>query len=138
MLSPLTSLRLFVWRRYSQDGALTGDQVRLEFHLLVLGRQQTVFSVASTVVLHKRQFCRSRRWLGVRVDKNLSNLKTPGGILEFALEQKRETHRLYGELLNDSGTEILRDVVTQLKDEELRHVHFIERKIADLNLGRLR
>ncbi|MBC8871709.1 MAG: hypothetical protein H8E44_19960 [Planctomycetes bacterium] len=72
------------------------------------------------------------------MDKRLSKLKTPGEILEFALEQEKEAYRLYGELLDDSKAEILRDLVAQLKDEELRHVHLIERKIADLNLGRLR
>lgn len=71
------------------------------------------------------------------MDKRLSKLKTPGEILEFALEQEKEACRLYGELLNDTKAEILRDLVAQLKDEELRHVHLIERKIADLNLGRL-
>ena len=71
------------------------------------------------------------------MDKRLSNLRTPGDILEFALEQEKEACRLYGELLDDSKAEILRDLITQLNNEELRHVHLIERKIADLNLGRL-
>ena len=57
--------------------------------------------------------------------------------MEFALEQEKEAYRFYGELLSDSKAEILRDLVAQLKDEELRHVRLIERKIADLNSGRL-
>lgn len=71
------------------------------------------------------------------MDKKLSNLRTPGEILEFALEQEKEACRFYGELLGESKAEILGDLVAQLKDEELRHVHLIERKIVDLNLGRL-
>lgn len=71
------------------------------------------------------------------MDSKLSNLRTPGEILEFALAQEKEACRLYGELLDDSKAEVLRDLITQLKDEELRHVHLIERKIAELNLGRL-
>jgi len=71
------------------------------------------------------------------LDKKLSNLRTPGDILEYALEQEKEAYRFYSELLGESRAEILRDLIAQLKDEELRHVHLIERKIAELNLGRL-
>ena len=71
------------------------------------------------------------------MDKRLSNMRTPGEILEFALGQERESYRLYGELLDDSKAEVLRVLITQLRDEELRHVRLIERKIADLNHGRL-
>ena len=71
------------------------------------------------------------------MDKRLSKLRTPGDILEFALEQEKDACRLYGELLDESRAEILRDLLLQLKNEELRHVHMIERKIADLNSGRL-
>ena len=63
--------------------------------------------------------------------------ETPGDILKFALAQEKEAYRLYGKLLDDSRAEVLRDLLTQLRDEELRHVHLIERKIADLNFGRL-
>ena len=51
--------------------------------------------------------------------------------------RRRKRYHFYGRLLDDSRAEVLRDLIAQLRDEELRHVHLIERKIADLNLGRL-
>ena len=71
------------------------------------------------------------------MDKRLSNLRTPGEILEFALAQEKEAYRLYGELLDDSKAQVLTDLLVQLRDEELRHVHLIERKISEMNRGRL-
>jgi rubrerythrin len=61
----------------------------------------------------------------------------PGEILAMALEKEKEAHRFYEDALNHSHSDVMRELLAQLKDEEYRHIRLIESKITDLNLGRM-
>ena len=64
-----------------------------------------------------------------------SKLRTPGELLELALEKEKAAFLFYSNLLNNSRVEMVRDLVAKLKDEEEKHIHMVEKRIAEMNLG---
>jgi rubrerythrin len=61
----------------------------------------------------------------------------PGEILAIALGKEKEAHQFYEEALNQAHSDVMRELLAQLKDEEYRHIRLIESKITDLNMGRM-
>ena len=63
-------------------------------------------------------------------------IRTPEEILEMALRREQTSFQFYSRLVDQSaGVEIIRTLLDQLKDEELRHVRMIEKKLTHLRLG---
>jgi rubrerythrin len=65
-----------------------------------------------------------------------TKLMTVGDILALALEKEKAALYFYSELLNQTKIEEVRDLAAFLKDEENKHVRLIERRIAELSVGR--
>jgi len=63
-------------------------------------------------------------------------LKTPAEILATALKKEKIAFAFYSRLLQSSNVDFVQDLLTTLRDEEIKHVRMIEKKIADLNMGR--
>lgn len=63
------------------------------------------------------------------------NLSTPMDILKAALRKEEAAHRFYANLQASSHSAPVRELLTQLREEEHRHIQLIERKIVELNLG---
>jgi rubrerythrin len=60
---------------------------------------------------------------------------SPIEILEVALKKEEAARRFYDELATNSHVELVRDLVTELREEEHRHVQLIQRKMVQLRLG---
>jgi len=65
-----------------------------------------------------------------------NELKTPDQILRAALAKEEEAHRFYGDILTHCPSQIVRELVERLKNEEYRHVRMVKEMIAKLNLGK--
>lgn len=63
------------------------------------------------------------------------HLKTPKDILDTALAREREAYRFYDTLLRETHTPMMAELLTQLREEEQRHIRLIEGKIARMRLG---
>lgn len=61
--------------------------------------------------------------------------KTPIDILHTALAREREAHRFYDSLLRGTHAPIMAELLTQLREEEQRHIRMIENRIAQMRLG---
>ena len=70
------------------------------------------------------------------MDERIAKLRTPLDVLEFALMKEKEARDFYDALLSHSTAAVLREFAVQLKDEEHRHVRMIEKKLAELRMGR--
>jgi rubrerythrin len=64
-----------------------------------------------------------------------SGLSTPMEILKAALQKEEAAYRFYESLGENTHVEPVKDLVTQLKEEELRHMKLIQRKIVEFSLG---
>ncbi len=66
----------------------------------------------------------------------MNELNTPMGILKTALKMEKASYRFYDDLLKKhKSSEILREIIEQLREEEYRHIQIIEKKITKLGLG---
>jgi rubrerythrin len=65
----------------------------------------------------------------------LNSLATPMDILKAALRKEHAAHEFYAALRDHSHVALIRDLVMNLCEEEVRHIRLIERKIAELELG---
>jgi rubrerythrin len=61
---------------------------------------------------------------------------TESEILQAALNREKEAYAFYNSLLEGQHVEFLRDLLTELRDQEGKHRLMIERHITDMNLGR--
>jgi rubrerythrin len=62
-------------------------------------------------------------------------LSSPMEILEAALEKEEAALRFYDSLATNSHVGAVKGLVTELREEEHRHVQLIQRKIVELRLG---
>jgi rubrerythrin len=63
-----------------------------------------------------------------------SRIKTPEEILQIALRKERASFEFYSNLLDRSGSvEVVRNLLEQLKTEEHKHIHMIEKKLIDFS-----
>ena len=62
-------------------------------------------------------------------------LSTPDQILRAAMAREVAAFRFYSDLLKANRPELVRDLLLQLKDEEEKHIHLVERRMRELNLG---
>ena len=56
-------------------------------------------------------------------------------ILSVALKKEQDSYRFYDDLLQDTKVSILHDIIEELRDEELRHINMIKKKITEMSLG---
>jgi rubrerythrin len=61
---------------------------------------------------------------------------TPDEILEAALAREEEALAFYADLAGHCRTDVVRELLERLKDEESRHTHLIRDLITKLNLGK--
>ena len=71
------------------------------------------------------------------MEPTITKLSTPEQLLEMALSKERAAVALYGEMLRHASSVFMRELLTGLKDDEMRHVRTIEKKLSDLRDGRL-
>ena len=65
-----------------------------------------------------------------------SKIKTPEEILELALKREQSAFQFYSNMLSHAGgVDVVRTLIEQLKDEELKHVRLVEKKLMQLRLG---
>ena len=57
-------------------------------------------------------------------------------ILRVALKKEQDSYSFYDRLLQDTTVAILQDILEELRDEELRHINMIKKKITEISLGR--
>lgn len=58
-------------------------------------------------------------------------------ILEIALSKEQAAHDFYERMLASAKVDVIRDTLEMLKDEEYKHTKIVERKLADLEAGRI-
>ena len=65
-------------------------------------------------------------------------LATPEDILEAALIKENSAYEFYSTMLKESTHEhgVVSELLTQLKNEEYKHIQWIEHKLEELRLGR--
>ena len=66
----------------------------------------------------------------------VSGLMTAQEILEAALVKEEGAYRFYDAVMNKTKVDFVKDLVSQLRAEEQKHILLIRKKLADLNLGR--
>ncbi|OGV64187.1 MAG: hypothetical protein A2283_10190 [Lentisphaerae bacterium RIFOXYA12_FULL_48_11] len=62
--------------------------------------------------------------------------RTSIDVLQIALRKEEASCRLYEGMLNDSKVSFVRELLEKLRDEEVRHVRMIRKKIVQLEAGR--
>lgn len=65
----------------------------------------------------------------------LSGLTTAREILTAALFREEAAHRFYEEVLRSTKVDFIRDLATQLSEEEQRHILLIQKKLTELDMG---
>ncbi len=69
------------------------------------------------------------------MNKASRTLSTPMEILEAALAKEKAAYRFYDTLLNNTGIEILREVIEHLREEEYRHILLVEKMMVKIRNG---
>jgi len=62
-------------------------------------------------------------------------LQTPADILQAALAKEKQAFAFYEENERHARIEMVRELLTTLKDEEQRHIRLIEAMLARIRLG---
>ena len=62
--------------------------------------------------------------------------KTPVELLEIALKKEQAAYTFYDRLLNRTQVDAVINLLSQLREEEAKHVQMIKRKLTMLRLGR--
>jgi rubrerythrin len=63
-------------------------------------------------------------------------LTTWENILHAALRKERAAYRFYDEILSTTKVRLLRQLLETLRGEEAKHIDMVQKKIAQMNLGR--
>ncbi len=71
------------------------------------------------------------------MEPTIGKSSTPMELLEMALSKERAAVALYEEMLRHAGGALVKDLLTEMRDDELRHVRALEKKLNDLQDGRL-
>jgi len=66
---------------------------------------------------------------------NPLSLSTPIEILEAALTKEKAAYSFYEKLLNNTNIGMLQEIIEHLLEEEYKHIHLIEKKLATLRSG---
>ena len=70
------------------------------------------------------------------MDDEIRKPNTTSEVLEAALKKEKAAYRFYDRLLKENmSIDILKETIEKLRDEEYKHIRFIEKKIAKLGLG---
>ncbi len=71
------------------------------------------------------------------MDPTITKSSTPAQLLELALSKERAAVALYDEMLRHTGGALMRELLTGMRDDEMRHVRALEKKLNSLLDGRL-
>ncbi|MCK5528498.1 MAG: hypothetical protein KAI74_02335 [Kiritimatiellae bacterium] len=66
---------------------------------------------------------------------NYHHLTTPREILEYALKMEKQSYEFYEEIENHCSVEFMKEIISELKNEEYTHMHSINAMIARLDAG---
>ena len=62
--------------------------------------------------------------------------KTPADILDTALRKEKSAYNFYDRMAMQTRVAMVRELLEKLREEEAKHVRMIEKKIAQLFLGK--
>jgi rubrerythrin len=77
------------------------------------------------------------RTMEKRMEPTPKKTSTLKDLLEIALAKERAAVELYEEMLRHASGAMMRDLIAGMRDDEIRHVRAIEKKMNDLLDGRL-
>ncbi len=60
---------------------------------------------------------------------------TAENILKAALRKEKASYNFYDNLLKNTKLDIIEEILGQLREEEYKHIHIIEKRLARLELG---
>lgn len=66
---------------------------------------------------------------------NYQQLNTPRAILEHALKMEKQSYDFYENIEEHCSVEFMKEIITELKNEEYAHMHSITSMIARLDAG---
>ena len=66
---------------------------------------------------------------------DVSKLTTAKEILETALHKEEAAYRFYDAVMNSTKVDFVKDLVSQLREEEQKHILLIQKKLAAMELG---